>query len=221
MREIVFDVETTGLDAKNGHRIIEIGCVELIDRKITGQFFHTYLNPQRDVPASAQKIHGISTEFLQDKPVFSQIVKEFMDFIQMDRLVIHNASFDMGFLNHHLMGLGKPAIPYTRAIDTLEMARKKFPGAKATLDALCARFNISLEKREKHGALLDSELLAEVYIQMMGGYQNAFNLEKDCKQTSKVSGILIRRPYRTPRPFSASEEELGLHAAFMKKIRKV
>lgn len=220
MREIVFDVETTGLDPKSGHRIIELGCVELIDRKVTGQFFHTYVNPQRDVPASAQKIHGISTEFLQDKPLFSHIVKEFLEFIAGDKLVIHNAAFDMGFINHHLTALAKPVIAYTRAIDTLEMARKKFPGSKATLDALCGRYNISLAKREKHGALLDAELLAEVYIQMMGGYQNRFNLEQPQKLAKSASVAPVRRAYRAPRTFAPTAEELALHEAFMKKIRK-
>ena len=221
MREIVFDLETTGLDPKSGHRIVEVGCVELIDRKITGQSFHTYVNPERDVPVSAQKIHGITTEFLKDKPVFSSIVKEFLGFIAQDRLIIHNASFDMGFINHQLVALGKPAIAHQRAMDTLEMARKKFPGAKATLDALCVRYNISLERRDKHGALLDAELLAEVYIQMMGGYQNAFNLQQDTKNVTVIAGKPSTKGFpRLARPFPASEEEIELHTAFMQKIKK-
>lgn len=221
MREVVFDLETTGFDPKGGHRIVEVGCVELVDRKITGQFFHSYVNPEREVPKSAEKIHGLSTEFLKDKPVFKGVVLEFLDFIGKDRLIIHNAPFDMGFINYQLQEVGQASIDYKRAIDTLELARKKFPGAKATLDALCVRYNINLSKREKHGALLDSELLAEVYIQMMGGYQNSFNLSVDAKKSTAVTPKKNISVFSRPaRHFPPHPEEIEAHTEFMRKIKK-
>ncbi len=217
MREIIFDLETTGLDPKTGHRIVEIGCVELINRKVTGQYFHSYVNPERDVPKVAEKVHGLSTEFLKDKPIFKDVVNDFISFIGKDKLVIHNAAFDMGFINHHLEEIKQKTIDPSRAIDTLEIARKKFPGAKATLDALCTRFNISLERRDKHGALLDANLLAEVYIQLVGGAQGLLNF---ISMDNEITSTKTRKPYREPRKFSLTEEELELHNNFIKKLKK-
>lgn len=219
VREIIFDLETTGLDPKSGHRIVEIGCVELINRRVTGQFFHTYVNPQRDVPKAAEKVHGLSTEFLQDKPVFDAVVKAFLEFVGNDLLVIHNAGFDMGFINYQLKEVGKPPFFDERAIDTLVLARKKFPGAKATLDALCQRFGISLDKREKHGALLDAELLAEVYIQLTGGYQGSLSLDRTITESSaQQTTQTVIRQNRPVRHFPPSEEEILIHTEFMRKI---
>jgi DNA polymerase-3 subunit epsilon len=221
MREIVFDLETTGIDPQGGHRIVEIGCVELIDKKMTGRFFHHYVNPEREVPKSAEKIHGLSTEFLKDKPLFKTLASGFLEFIAGDKLVIHNAAFDMGFINYQLQELSKPSIDFKRAIDTLDIARKKFPGAKATLDALCTRYNICLQRREKHGALLDAELLAEVYIQMMGGYQNSFNLATNDKKLMPIQTKRRVTPFNRPiRHFPPTPEEIALHTEFMRNISK-
>ncbi len=216
LREIVFDVETTGFEAHNGHRMVEIGAVELINKKVTGQFFHTYINPERDMPKSAERVHGLTIDFLQDKPLFKEIIDEFLSFLKNDKLVIHNAPFDMGFLNHHLQELKKKPLPFSRAIDTLEIARKKFPGAKATLDALCTRYNVSLEHRDKHGALLDAGLLAEVYIKMVGMNQGQLNLSPELKRQQEI--IKRAKPLKLARNFQVSEEELLLHAEFIKKI---
>lgn len=169
MREIVLDTETTGLDPKDGHRIIEIGCVELIDYLPTGKVYQTYINPQRDVPEEASAINGIKTEFLTDFPVFEKIADDFLSFIGDDKLVIHNAPFDLKFLNAELKLIDKPPIPIDRVTDTLPIARSKFPGFPASLDALCERFEIELSRRNHHGALLDAELLAEVYLNLMVG----------------------------------------------------
>ncbi len=176
MREIILDTETTGLDPKSGHRIIEIGMLEMRNKVLTGEKFHFYLNPERDVPQAAYMIHGISTDFLFDKPFFKDIVDDFLVFIEGTPLVIHNATFDMKFINHELSLIGRPSLDMANVIDTLPMARKKFPGAKASLDALCNRFKIDNSSRNFHGALLDAKLLSEVYIELMGGRQESFTL---------------------------------------------
>jgi DNA polymerase-3 subunit epsilon len=178
MREIILDTETTGLNPLEGHRIIEIGCLEMIDKVLTGREFHCYINPQRDVPQEAYRIHGISSEFLMDKPLFSNIADEFLSFIDGATLVIHNARFDIGFINHELSKLGKIALELSEVIDTLTMARKAFPGARANLDALCKRFKIDNTMRTKHGALLDAQLLAEIYVELTGGRQRSFILSE-------------------------------------------
>jgi DNA polymerase-3 subunit epsilon len=177
MREIVLDTETTGLDPTDGHRVIEIGCVELIDYLPTGQVYHTYINPERDVPEKASAINGIKTEFLADFPVFAKIADDFLSFIGDDKLVIHNAPFDLKFLNAELKLLGLSPLPLHRATDTLLIARKKFPGSPANLDALCRRYEIDLSTRTKHGALLDSELLAKVYFELLGVEKTALSFE--------------------------------------------
>jgi len=179
MREIVLDTETTGLSPARGDRIVEIGCVELLHHLPTGNTFHVYLNPERDMPEEAFNIHGLSSEFLNDKPLFRDIADEFEKFIANAALVIHNASFDLGFLNRELEAIDRPAIDAAQVIDTLAMARKKFAGASSSLDALCKRFNIDNSNRIKHGALLDSELLAEVYLELIGGTQPHLTLISD------------------------------------------
>lgn len=171
VREIALDTETTGLRPEEGHRIVEIGCVEMMGGIPTGREFHTYINPERDVPAEASAISGIVTEFLKPYPLFAIIVDEFLEFIGSSPLVIHNARFDMGFINHELGRLGMPAMPLTRAIDTVMMARRRFPGSPANLNALCKRFNIDLSSRDKHGAIVDARLLARVYLELKGGRQ--------------------------------------------------
>ena len=169
MREIIFDTETTGIDPKQGHRMVEIGCVELIDRMPTGETFHAYYNPERDMPAEAEAIHGLSAQFLADKPRFADAVDEFLDFVRDDMLVAHNAGFDFAFLNAELELCTREPICLTRKIDTLEMARRKNPGGKHSLDALCSRYGVDRSHRVLHGALLDAELLAQVYIELTGG----------------------------------------------------
>ncbi|PIR37648.1 MAG: DNA polymerase III subunit epsilon [Alphaproteobacteria bacterium CG11_big_fil_rev_8_21_14_0_20_39_49] len=218
MREITFDTETTGIDPNSGHRIIEIGCVELIDKVRTGEVYHVYINPQRDIPKSSTDVHGLTMGFLSDKPVFSQVAKDFLDFIRGDRLVIHNAAFDLKFINSELGKLDFPLVEFERATDTLNMAREKFPGAKASLDALCNRFGIDLSKREKHGALLDAELLADVYIELIGGTQGAMQLdENEIKYEEKT---VRRRKYLAKRSFEVSKEELDAHKQFLSNIKE-
>ena len=176
MREVVLDTETTGLDPDGGDRIVEIGGVELYNHMPTGKVYHQYINPERDMPEGAFAVHGLSSEFLSDKPVFKAIAQAFLDFVGDAKLVIHNASFDMKFLNAELKWIGSDPLPHAQAIDTLEIARRKFPGAQNSLDALCRRFGVDNSAREKHGALLDSEILAEVYLELIGGRQPDFAL---------------------------------------------
>jgi len=176
MREIVLDTETTGLDPADGHRVIEIGCVELIDHFPTGRTYQCYLNPERDVPAEAERVHGITTAFLADKPHFAEIAEVFLEFLGDAPLVIHNAGFDLKFVNAELDRVKGEAIPISRAIDTIEIAKNKLPGARYSLDELCKRFGIDLSGREKHGALLDAELTAQVYLELIGGRQKRFVL---------------------------------------------
>lgn len=216
MLEIILDTETTGLDPKNGHRIIEIGCIELNRKVKTGRVFHKYIHPERDVPEEAFKIHGISTASLQDKPIFSAIADEFIDFIGDAKLVIHNAQFDMKFLNHELSLLKLPNISNDRVIDTLMLARKRFPGSPASLDALCRRFNIDLSARTKHGALLDAELLTEVYIELLGGSQSMMFFEQP---GNKIEMSDIKRKYREMRNFPIDQHEEEAHKEFLNKIK--
>jgi len=225
MREIVLDTETTGLDPASGNRIVEIGCVELVNHLATGQVFHRYINPERDMPDEAFKVHGLSEEFLSDKPLFADIANDFLDVIGDAPLVIHNAEFDMKFLNWELKLLGIEALPMTRSIDTVKMARKKFPGSPANLDALCRRFGIDNSARDKHGALLDAELLAEVYLELIGGREPGLSLlgqgaakgaRPASQATSDDAPIRVARPARAHAP---TEEELAAHQAFVGKIK--
>ena len=216
MREIVLDTETTGLHPNEGHRLVEIGCVELVNHVPTGQVWHRYFNPARAMPAEAEAVHGLSDEFLADHPVFAAEVESFLDFIADARLVIHNAEFDMRFLNAELGRLGFPALPMARALDTVAMARRKFPGAPASLDALCRRFGIDNSRRTKHGALLDAELLAEVYLELLGGRQAG--LELDPAAGAKRGLAAADRPFRPARPHAPTEAELAAHAAFLAKL---
>lgn len=221
MREIVLDTETTGLDPASGHRIVEIGCVELHDKVRTGKHFHAYLNPERDMPEEAFRVHGISGDFLKDKPVFAESVEEFLDFVGDSPLVIHNAGFDMKFINFELSRLGFKPISMDRAIDTVAMARKRFPGAPASLDALCRRFDIDLSARTKHGALLDAELLSEVYLELCGGRQAAITFEMQTAVASISSGdALIAEVQIAHRAFPPSAEELARHDAFVSKLKE-
>ena len=192
MREIVLDTETTGLDPKTGDRIVEIGAVELFNHMPTGHFFHKYLNPERPMPQEAFAVHGLSDDFLKDKPRFVDIMDEFLSFVGNSKMVIHNASFDMGFINAELKGAGGIGFPKEQAIDTLVMARKKFPGAQNSLDALCRRFSIDNSGREKHGALLDSELLSDVYLELIGGRQPDLVLSTDHDEKTIENGRIYR-----------------------------
>lgn len=220
IREIVFDTETTGFEPSEGHRLVELGCVELMNHLPTGNHFHVYLNPQRDVPPDAARIHGLTTEFLQDKPLFTEKVGDFLDFIGDATLVIHNAEFDMKFINAELKMAGFPKpIPMTRVIDTLAMARKKYPGQPASLDALCRRFKIDNTERKLHGALLDSQLLAEVYLELLGGRQHGLGLGAQAAATSAQLNASIKRQERAPRSFPPSAEEIALHQKFIEKVK--
>jgi DNA polymerase-3 subunit epsilon len=218
MREIVLDTETTGFKPADGHRIVEIGCIELRNHVPTGGVFHKYVNPERDMPTEAFQVHGLSEGFLSDKPVFAEIVGEFLEFVGDSKLVIHNAGFDMAFINAELKTLGFAAMPMSQAIDTVRMARDRFPGAQASLDALCRRFNIDNSARTKHGALLDAELLAEVYLELMGGRQQGFGLTADTDSVGPSAPTPAERVARPPRPHEASEEELAAHRKFLERL---
>ena len=220
MREIVFDTETTGLNPATGDRIVEIGCVELFNRVETGRHFHAYFNPERDMPFEAEAVHGLSTIFLSDKPRFSERAEELIDFIEDSPLVAHNASFDFGFLNHELQRCGRPPVCTSRMVDTLVIARSKHPGAKHSLDALCVRFGIDRSQRVKHGALLDAQLLAQVYVELTGGRQIDLGLVADTSQVQVAAGShpVIVRETRAPRPHFALAEELERHRAFIAQL---
>lgn len=223
MREICFDTETTGLDPNQGHRLVELGGVEMINRVPTGEVYHVYINPERDMPTEAFEIHGLSEAFLADKPLFADVVDDFLEFLGDATLVIHNASFDMKFLNAELEACGRPRLPMSRAIDTVAMARSKFPGAAASLDALCKRFEIDNSARTKHGALLDAELLAEVYIELTGGRQTGLSFADDAGASPETQSdfqvsAAPERPVRPARPHAPSDAEVAAHAAFLEKI---
>lgn len=219
MREIVLDTETTGFEPEQGDRIVEIGAVELWNHVPTGETYHVYINPERDMPEEAFKVHGLSEEFLSDKPVFRDVAQGFVDFVQDSKMVIHNASFDMKFLNAELRWLGRPPLPMNQALDTLLIARQKFPGSPASLDALCRRFGIDNSARTLHGALLDSEILAEVYLELIGGRQPDFALS--ARQDSNATGNVETwrpKPRATPLPPRLTEAESKAHADFIAKL---
>lgn len=218
MREIVLDTETTGLDPLKGHRIAEIGCVELMNHMATGKTWQAYLNPERDMPAEATRVHGLTDEFLANQPVFSEVVDAFLEFIGDSTLIIHNAAFDMGFINAELTRLGFTRLGMERATDTVLMARKMFPGAPASLDALCKRFGVDTSSRQMHGALLDSRLLADVYLELCGGRQPDLVLAPETISSESVVEILSRE-HRVARPHAPSEEEQQAHEHFLTQIK--
>ena len=226
MREIVFDTETTGLSPQNGDRLVEIGCVELFNRVETGRTFHAYFNPGRAMPSEAEMVHGLSDRFLSDKPAFGDLCEDLLEFIADSPLVAHNATFDFGFINHELGHCGRPTVCMSRMIDTLALARQKFPGAKHSLDALCTRFGVDRSVRIKHGALIDAQLLAQVYVELTGGRQIGLGLvaeliEPDSPQCEAPGHdpLTIVAIVRPPRPHAPSEEELQRHASFLATIR--
>ncbi|WP_299308934.1 DNA polymerase III subunit epsilon [uncultured Croceicoccus sp.] len=219
MREIVFDTETTGLDPHSGDRMVEIGCVEMVNRVATGRVFHAYFNPDRDMPAEAEAVHGLSIAFLSQKERFHERAEEFLAFIEDAPLVAHNARFDFGFLNAELNLCERAPICESRMVDTIALAKKKHPGAKLSLDALCTRYGIDRSHRTKHGALLDAELLAQLYVELTGGRQIGLELAAldQAAQTYESAPMPVRvdRVFRTPRPHAASAAELSRHAAFV------
>lgn len=220
MREIVLDTETTGLDPFSGHRIVEIGCVELINHVRTGNHFHTYINPERSMPREAEAVHGLSEDFLKDKPKFRHIAGSFLEFVGTAPLVIHNAAFDMKFVNAELNVVNRPQIPMERAIDTVLMARQKFPGQPASLDALCKRFSIDLSARTKHGALLDAELLADVYLELLGGRQSSLGLMREAASDAADCELIFAGHSDIPRRhFPPGLEELAHHKTMLEKIK--
>jgi DNA polymerase-3 subunit epsilon len=220
MREIVFDTETTGLSFAGGDRMVEIGCVELINRVETGRTFHAYFHPERDMPAEAERVHGLSATFLAKHPVFAAGVAALLDFLGDAPLIAHNAGFDFSFLNGELERCGNVAVSRSRMVDTLAIARTRHPGAKHTLDALCNRYGIDRSHRVLHGALLDAQLLAQVYVELMGGRQIGLGL------VSEAAPIMVEQVVAAPvrarplRVFSASDAELAAHAAFLKKVKE-
>ena len=221
MREIVFDTETTGLSPAGGDRMVEIGCVEMIGRVETGRHFHCYFNPERLMPSEAEAVHGLSDIFLSDKPRFGEKAEELLEFIGDAPLVAHNASFDFGFLNHELERCGRAGICMTRMVDTLLLARSRHPGSKHSLDALCTRYGVDRSQRVKHGALLDAQLLAQVYIELTGGRQIGLGLVAEAPVVVTqhlASQPAVDRPVREPRPHSASPVELARHRSFLARI---
>ncbi|MBL07730.1 MAG: DNA polymerase III subunit epsilon [Rhodobiaceae bacterium] len=221
MREIVLDTETTGLSPEKGDRVVEIGCVELFNHVPTGKTFQTYLNPERLMDAGAQEIHGLTDDFLKSQPIFLKIVDEFLSFIGESTLVIHNAKFDLAFMNNELNRIGRENIEFERAIDTLSIARKKFPGAQNNLDALCRRFDVDSSRRDLHGALLDSEILAEVYLELIGGKEPDLNLVNKKKEDSKKNTNTRRESNKrdTPLNYDVSQEEEAEHLEFIQNIK--
>lgn len=221
MREIVLDTETTGFEPESGDRIVEIGCVELYNHMPTGNTYHQYINPERSMPQGAFEVHGLGDDFLRDKPVFAKVGRAFLDFIGDARLIIHNASFDMKFLNAELKWMGLPTLPMSQALDTLAIARKKFPGSPASLDALCRRFGIDNSNRTLHGALLDSEILAEVYLELIGGRQPDFGLgavPQEKRSETQVSSDWRPAPRPAPLPPRITDEEAAAHKALVEAM---
>jgi len=223
MREVIFDTETTGLDPRSGDRMVEIGCVEMVNKVATGNTYHAYYNPERDMPAGAEAVHGLSATFLSDKPLFAHKFQELLDFLGEAPLVAHNASFDFGFLNSELTIISVEPVCISRVVDTVALARKKHPGAKLSLDALCSRYGVDRSHRVKHGALLDAELLAQVYVELTGGRQIGLELAADTAQPANVAAIsapvVSSQDRRPPRAHSASVEELARHQEFLKQIK--
>ena len=222
MREIVFDTETTGLSPAGGDRMVEIGCIEMIGRIETGRHFHAYFNPGRAMPSEAQAVHGLGDIFLADKPAFADTVEELLEFIGDSPLIAHNAGFDFGFLNHELNNCGRAPVCMTRMVDTLGLARTRHPGAKHSLDALCTRFGVDRSARVKHGALLDAQLLAQVYIELTGGRQIGLGLlaEDELAPSGASLSAPVVRPLREPRPHWPSQAELDRHRSFVARIVK-
>lgn len=226
-REVVLDTETTGFDPFSGDRIVEIGCIELKNHVPTGDNFHVYINPERDMPESAFKVHGLGTDFLSQQPVMKDVIDSFVEYIEDSPLIIHNAKFDMKFLNAELKWHDKPVLPMERAKCTLVMARKMFPGSPATLDALCKRFEIDNSSRHKHGALIDSELLAAVYLELLGGRQTKFSFDKLEEKLASKSDVnsstqatkTSNRPQRAPRSFRLTEDEIQAHEKLVQKLK--
>jgi|SRR6185369_6069659 DNA polymerase-3 subunit epsilon len=220
MREIVFDTETTGLDPGSGDRMVEIGCIEIFNRIETGRTFHAYFNPEREMPFGAEAVHGLTTIFLSDKPLFSDKAEELLEFIGDAPLVAHNASFDFAFMNFELERCGRPPVSMSRMVDTLTLARTRHPGAKHSLDALCVRFGIDRSQRVKHGALLDAQLLAQVYVELTGGRQIGLGLVADTAaiHVNPASRPVVTREPRPARPHFAAVEELERHRAFIAKL---
>jgi DNA polymerase-3 subunit epsilon len=218
MREIVFDTETTGFEPSDGHRIVEIGCVELMDHFPTGRTLQFYLNPERDVPIESQRVHGLSAEFLADKALFAHVADEFLEFLGDSPLVIHNASFDIKFINAELSRVGRETIPLSRAIDTIEIAKRKIPGARYSLDELCKRFGVDLSARTKHGALLDAQLTAEIYLELVGGRQRGLMLAP-VEIAAAVTETVARAARQRPEKLAPliTEIEIELHATFVAK----
>ena len=220
MREIIFDTETTGLNPAGGDRIVEIGCIEVVNRVETGRTFHAYFNPERPMPSEAEAVHGLSDTFLSDKPSFLDKVEELLEFIGDSPLIAHNAAFDFGFLNHELQRCARDPICMSRMIDTLALARSRHPGAKHSLDALCTRFGVDRSQRVKHGALLDAQLLAQVYVELTGGRQIGLSLGTATAGTQAETVLMSRaeRVVRPPRPHQPSEEERTRHRGFIAKL---
>ncbi|WP_232495169.1 DNA polymerase III subunit epsilon [Novosphingobium kaempferiae] len=220
MREIIFDTETTGFDPKNGDRMVEIGCIEMVNRVMTGRTYHAYFNPQRSMPAEAEAVHGLSDAFLADKPLFSACAQDFLDFIEDSPMVAHNANFDFNFINAELALCSLPPVSMSRMVDTVALAKVRHPGAKLSLDALCSRYGIDRSHRTKHGALLDSELLAQVYVELRGGRQIGLELSAEITEIVTEIKVLAKkdRIFRQPRPHAATEEELVAHAEFLKSV---
>jgi DNA polymerase-3 subunit epsilon len=225
MREIIFDTETTGLSPANGDRMVEIGCVELVNRCETGRTFHSYFNPGRPMPSEAEQVHGLSDRFLSDKPMFGDRCEELLDFIADSPLIAHNAAFDFGFINAELGQCGRPTVCTTRMVCTLSIARQKFPGAKHSLDALCTRFGVDRSLRVKHGALIDAQLLAQVYVELTGGRQIGLGLVAELIEAATTDAAPLADPatlvatIRPARPHAPSEDELARHAAFVATIQ--
>jgi DNA polymerase-3 subunit epsilon len=228
MREIVLDTETTGLDPKAGHKLVEIGCLELINHIPTGEKLHIYINPEREMDPGAFEIHGLSTEFLAQYKPFREHADEILEFLGDAKLIIHNASFDMKFLNFELGACNRPLLPMSQALDTVRLARQKYPGAQVSLDALCRRFEIKNDHRTLHGALLDSELLAEVYLELIGGRQPGLEMggpggsgqtSQNAAEEAAVAGSRAQG-VRPPRPHAATPEELAAHGAFIATLKE-
>lgn len=215
MRKVVLDTETTGLDPLAGHRIVEIGCVELVNDIPTGEIYHTYLNPEREMPDTAFAIHGLSVGFLEDKPLFASEVENFLEFLGNSALVIHNAEFDLSFVNAELAIINYPMLTSSIIIDTVALARRKYPGQPANLDALCRRFGIDAEKRTKHGALLDAQLLSSVYLELLGGAQPGLGLQSETPSGAVTSSS---RERRNPRPHESTAEEKEAHTKFIETL---
>jgi len=220
MREIIFDTETTGVNPAGGDRIVEIGCIEMINRVETGREYHAYFHPERSMPSEAEAVHGLSDRFLSDKPLFADKAQELIDFLGDAPMVAHNAGFDFGFLNRELALCGRDPICLTRMVCTLVIARTRHPGAKHSLDALCSRFGVDRSQRVKHGALLDAQLLAQVYIELTGGRQIGLGLVADVSLDSVAATTPVDRPLRPARPHFASDEEITRHRAFIARLKQ-